>query len=122
MPSSLERRGVSSEEDDVVNPSLFQGSAVTRQTTPEEEEEPLPVQPRTQFIFFPALIPQVLQAAVWDLDVTNRGVVWGWLAMEDLLNPRWELEVQIPITEAEGDDLLGLLSRDAAECQDNQND
>ena len=88
-------------------------------TTPEEEE-PLPIQPRRQFVFFPALIPQVLQEAIRNLDVTNRGVVWGRLASEDLLNPRWELEVQVRISEEEGDELLGLLHRDAAERRDNQ--
>ena len=45
----------------------------------------------------------------------NRGVIWGRLAAENLLNPQWELEVQVPITSEEGDDLLGILSQDAAE-------
>ena len=102
----------------MVDPSSFQGSAVTRETTPEEEE-PLQVQQRRQFVFFPHLIPQDLQAAVRGLDVTNRGVIWGRLASENLLNPRWELEVQVPITEEEGDELLGLLNRDAAERRGN---
>ena len=89
-------------------------------TTPKEEE-PLPIQPRRQFVFFPALIPQVLQEAIRNLDVTNRGVIWGRLVSEDLLNPRWELEVQVRISEEEGDELLGLLNRDAAEHRDDQN-
>ena len=46
--------------------------------------------------------------------------VWGWLASEDLLNPRWELKVQVQILEEEGDELLGLLNRDAAERRDDQ--
>ena len=104
-----------------LTPSSFQGTAVTRLTTPEEEE-PLPIQPRRQFVFFPALIPQVLQEAIRNLDLTNRGVVWGWLASEDLPNPQWELEVQVQISEEEGDELLGLLNRDAAERQDDRND
>ena len=62
--------GVSSREVEAVNPSSFQGSTVTRQTT-MEEEEPLQVQLRRQFVFFPHLIPQELQAAVRDLDVMN---------------------------------------------------
>ena len=49
----------------------------------------------------------------------NRGVIWGRLASENLLNPRWELEVQVPITEEEWDELLGLLNRDAAERRGN---
>ena len=54
--------------------------------------------------------------------MTNRGVVWGRLASENLLNPRWELEVQVQISEEEGDELLGLLNRDAAERRDDQDD
>ena len=80
-----------------------------------DKEEPLQVQLRRQFVFFPHLIPQELQAAVRDLDVTNRGVIWGRLAAENLLNPQWELEVQVPFTSEEGDGLLELLSRNAAE-------
>ena len=111
---------VSSREDEEVNPSSFQGTTVTRQTTPEEEEV-LPVQPR-RLLFFPPSIPQILQAAVRDLNVTNRGVIRGQLVSQDLLNPRWDLEVQVPISEEEGDQFLGLLSRDAAERQDDQNE
>ena len=107
--------------DEEVALSSFQGTAVTRPTM-AEEEEPLPIQPRRKFVFFPALIPQVLQEAIQNLDVTNRGVVWGRLASEDLLNPQWELEVQVRILEEEGDELLGLLTRDAAESRDNRND
>ena len=40
---------------------------------------------------------------------------------ENLLNPRWDLEVQVLIMEEEGDQFLGLLSRDAAERRDDQN-
>ena len=107
---------MSSREDEEVNPSSFQGTAVTRQTTPEEEEV-LPVQPR-RLLFFPPSIPRILQAAVRDLDVTNRGVIGGQLVLENLLDPRWDLEVQVPITEEEGDQFLGLLSPDAAERRD----
>ena len=99
---------MSSREDEEVDPSSFQGSTVTRQTTPEEEEV-LQVQPR-QLLFFPPLIPRILQAAVRDLNVMNRGVIRGRLVSEDLLNLRWDLEVQVPITEEEGDQFLGLLS------------
>ena len=120
MPSSPGSVRVSSREDEEVNLSSFQGSAVTRPTTAEEEEV-LPVQPR-MLHFFPPSMPRVLQAAVRDLDVTNRGVIGGQLVSENLLNPRWELEVQVPITEEEGDQFLGLLSRDAAERWDDQNE
>ena len=88
--------------------------------TTAEEEEVLPVQPRVLH-FFPPLLPRVLQAAVRDLNITNRGVIGGRLVSENLLNPRWDLEVQVPITEEEGDQFLGLLSRDAAEHRDDQN-
>ena len=54
--------------------------------------------------------------------LTNRGVIGGRLVSESLLNPRWDLEVQVPITEEEGDQFLGLLSRDAAERRDEQNE
>ena len=95
---------------------------MTRQTTPEEgEEEPLQVQPRRQFVFFLRLIPRELQDAVRNLDLMNRGVVWGRLAATDVLNPQWELEVQIPITTEEGDEFLGLLNRDAAERREDRN-
>ena len=92
---------------------------VTRQTTPEEEEV-LPVQLR-RLLFFPPSIPRILQAAVRDLNMMNRGVIRGRLVSESLLNPRWDLEVQVPITEEEGDQFLGLLSQDAAEHWDDQN-
>ena len=78
-----------------------------------EEEEALPVQPRVLHFFPP--MPQDLQAAVRDLNITNRGVIGGRLVLENLLNPCWDLEVQVPITEEEGDQFLGMLSRDAAE-------
>ena len=45
MPSSPESVGVFSREDEEVDLLSFQGSAVTRPTTAEEEEV-LPVQPR----------------------------------------------------------------------------
>ena len=109
MPSSPGSVGVSSREDEEVNLSSFQGSAVTRPTTAEEEEV-LPVQPRVMH-FFPPLLPRALQAAVRDLNITNRGVIGGRLVLESLLNPRWDLEVQVPITEEEGDQFLGLLVR-----------
>ena len=120
MPSSPGSVGVSSKEGEEVDLSSFQGSAVTRPTTAEEEEV-LPVQPRTMH-FFPPSMPLVLQAAVRDLNITNRGVIGGRLVSESLLNPRWDLEVQVPITEEEGDQFLGLLSRDAAERWDDQNE
>ena len=72
-PPSPVSVGVSSREDEEVNPLSFQGTAVMRLTTPEVEEI-LPVQPRRVF-FFPPSIPRILQAAVRDLDVTNRGVI-----------------------------------------------
>ena len=72
--------------------------------------------------FFPPSIPRVLQAAVQDLNITNRGVIGGRLVSENLLNPCWDLEVQVPITEEEGDQFLGLLSRDAAERRNDQNE
>ena len=100
MPSSPTSVGVFSREDEEVNLSSFQGSAVTRLTTAEEEEVLL-VQPRALH-FFPPSIPRLLQAAVRDLDVTNRGVIGGRLVLENLLNPRWDLEVQVPITEEKG--------------------
>ena len=93
MPSSPGSVGVSSREDEEVDLSSFQGSAA-----------------------------RVLQAAVRDLNITNRGVIGGRLVSESLLNPRWDLEVQVPITEEEGDQFLGLLSRDAAERRDDQNE
>ena len=107
---------MSSREDEGVDLSSFQGSAVTRLTTAEEEEV-LPVQPRVLH-FFPPSMPRDLQAAVQDLNITNRGVIGGRLVSENLLNPRWDLEVQVPITEEEGDQFLGLLSRDAVERRD----
>ena len=67
-----------------------------------------------RLLFFLPLIPRILQAAVRDLDVTNRGVIGGQLVSENLLDPQWDLEVQVPIMEGEGDQFLGLLSRDAA--------
>ena len=93
---------------------------MTRPTTADEEEV-LPVQPRVLH-FFPPSLPRALQAAVRDLNITNRGVIGGRLVSESLLNPCWDLEVQVPITEEEGDQFLGLLSRDAAERQDEQNE
>ena len=69
MPSSPGSVGVSSREDEEVDLSSFQGSAVTRPTTAEEEEV-LPVQPRVMHFFLP-LLPRVLQAAVRDLNITN---------------------------------------------------
>ena len=93
MPPSSVSVGVSDREDEEVDPSSFQGTAVTRLAT-SEEEEVLPVQPRILHFFLPS-IPWILQAAVLDLDVTDRGVIGGRLVSESLLNPRWDLEVQV---------------------------
>ena len=54
MPPSSVRVGVSSREDEEVDPSSFQGTAVTRQTTPEGEEVLL-VQPRRLLFFLPSI-------------------------------------------------------------------
>ena len=68
------------QEDEEVDPSSFQGTAVMRQMTLEEEV--LPVQPR-RLLFFPPSIPWILQAAVRDLDMPtgeSLGVDWCWRA------------------------------------------